>query len=97
LKPITIKIVNNEKLLVKWDDGLEQLSTLQKIRRLCPCATCMADKEKESPTYIPLFTFDQSQIKEINVVGSYAISISWKDGHNTGIYEFPFLRKICSE
>jgi DUF971 family protein len=37
-------------------------------------------------------------IKILNVeqVGHYAIKIDWSDGHNTGIYSFEHLRKICS-
>ena len=36
-------------------------------------------------------------LKMLNVepVGNYAIRIEWSDGHNTGIYSFDHLRKIC--
>ena len=36
-------------------------------------------------------------LKMLNVeaVGHYAIKIDWSDGHNTGIYSFDHLRKIC--
>ena len=32
---------------------------------------------------------------KIDLVGRYAISIQWSDGHNTGIYAFDRLRKLC--
>lgn len=96
MKPVQIKLVPNEKLFIKWDDGEEQIIALQMMRRMCPCATCMAEKDKESPTYIPLYSFDQLKVEKISVVGSYAISIAWKDGHNTGIYEFPYLKRLLS-
>ncbi|MDP2302058.1 MAG: DUF971 domain-containing protein [Ignavibacteria bacterium] len=96
MKPVQIKLVSTEKLFIKWDDGEEQIIALQMMRRMCPCATCMAEKDKESLTYIPLYTFDQLKIENISVVGSYAISIAWKDGHNTGIYEFPYLKSLSS-
>jgi len=32
---------------------------------------------------------------EAEAVGSYAIRISWSDGHNTGIYSFDHFRRIC--
>ena len=37
-------------------------------------------------------------LKMLNVeaVGHYAIRIEWSDGHNTGIYSFDHLRKICA-
>jgi DUF971 family protein len=28
-------------------------------------------------------------------VGNYAIRINWSDGHNTGIYSWEHLRRIC--
>ena len=31
----------------------------------------------------------------VEEVGHYAIRIAWSDGHNTGIYSFDHLRKIC--
>jgi DUF971 family protein len=31
----------------------------------------------------------------VEPVGQYAIRIDWSDGHNTGIYSFDHLRKIC--
>ena len=36
-------------------------------------------------------------LKMLNVepMGHYAIRIDWNDGHNTGIYSYDHLRKIC--
>jgi DUF971 family protein len=32
------------------------------------------------------------KIKSIDIVGDYAIQIGWKDGHNTGIYSWEYLK-----
>ena len=32
---------------------------------------------------------------QIGVVGRYAISIQWSDGHDTGIYSYETLRQLC--
>lgn len=37
---------------------------------------------------------DPNEIKEIHLVGRYALGVSWEDGHGS-IYPFPFLRKHC--
>jgi len=34
------------------------------------------------------------EIKNIETVGEYAIQITWKDGHNTGIYSWEYLKDI---
>jgi len=31
----------------------------------------------------------------VDGVGNYAVSLTWKDGHNTGIYPFRLLRRLC--
>lgn len=35
------------------------------------------------------------RMNSVEAVGSYAIRIYWNDGHNSGIYSFDHLRKIC--
>jgi len=30
------------------------------------------------------------------VVGNYALSIIWGDGHDTGIYSYRWLRQLCA-
>jgi len=35
------------------------------------------------------------EAKDLFKVGNYAIGFKWGDGHDTGIYTFEYLRKIC--
>ena len=37
----------------------------------------------------------KARAQAANVVGSYAIQISFTDGHSTGIYSYDHLRNIC--
>ncbi len=93
--PIQIKIIGNKDLYVKWDDNSESVINFMKLRKFCPCATCASEREEQSETFIPIFSGNQITVKSIQQVGSYAISIHWKDGHNTGIFEFPFLKSLA--
>ncbi|MGB8319561.1 MAG: DUF971 domain-containing protein, partial [Ignavibacteriaceae bacterium] len=36
------------------------------------------------------------KIKNIEIVGGYAIQILWKDGHDTGIYSWEYIIKLVS-
>ncbi|HVO75541.1 MAG TPA: DUF971 domain-containing protein [Ignavibacteriaceae bacterium] len=94
MEPVQIKILEKKKLCIKWDDDSESLIKLETLRKLCPCATCVTEREKQSKTYIPIFNNNEIEISGINPVGSYAVGITWKDGHNTGIYEFQYLMKL---
>lgn len=86
--------MNQTELLLKWDDNSESSIPLNKLRKLCPCAICMTERENQSKTYISIFHSGQTKIIKIIKVGNYAIGIHWEDGHNTGIYEFPFLKNL---
>jgi len=92
--PIKIKVLEKKKLSILWDDEKHDLLDLRMLRKLCPCATCLAERDKQDKMYIPIFNENQITIKSINQVGNYAIQITWNDGHNTGIYEYPFLRNL---
>src|SRR5574338_832672 len=90
--PVKIKLIDQKKLLIIWDDGKEDSIDLKELRKNCPCATCLSEREKQSKMYIPLFAENQITIKSIDQVGNYAIQINWNDGHNSGIYEYSFLK-----
>ncbi len=95
--PVEIKINKQKNLFIKWDDGYESEIELVRVRRACPCATCTSFLENQSTMFIPLFSSDQVAVSKIVEVGSYAIGIVWKDGHSTGIYEFPYLRSLMQK
>ncbi len=95
--PVQIKIIEKKKLNIKWDDGSESSIEIPKLRKFCPCATCAAEKDEQSKYYIPIVSVEQTKIKDIYPVGSYAIGITWKDGHNTGIYEYGFLKELSDK
>ena len=97
MKPVLIKVAKKENLLIKWDDGAESLINVQTLRRFCPCATCASIRDEQSKNFIPLYFRDQLAITKLTEVGNYAVAIFWKDGHNTGIYEFPYLRSLANK
>jgi len=94
MKPKQIKVQNSSILFIRWEDGNESNIPLAKLRDLCPCAICLTEKLKESESYIPFYSDTQTKIEDLTIVGNYALQIKWVDGHNTGIYEYAYLKKI---
>ena len=94
MKPSKIKVRDNQFLDVTWNNGESYSIKLSNLRNACPCAICHAEKDEWSKTYIPLFTMEQLKIKKINVIGTYAIGIEWQDGHNTGLYDYEYLKSL---
>jgi len=96
LLPKKINIEDGKYLMIVWKEGDRSKIKLSNLRRECPCAECLTEREKESKSYIPLYTVEQLKITDLKIIGKYALSVTWSDGHNLGIYEFSKL-KILSE
>ncbi len=94
MNPVRVKMSDKQNLLIKWDDKSETSISIPLLRKNCPCATCVAERDKQGKFYIPLLEPTQILISEIKIVGNYALSITWGDGHSTGIYEYTFLKSL---
>lgn len=87
------------ELAVKWDDGTETFVALEKMRRACPCAGCMGERDimgqlhkgPDKPLSPRSF-----QLARIELVGGYAVQPIWADGHSSGIFSFDYLRRLTS-
>jgi hypothetical protein len=43
----------------------------------------------------PTLTAEQTRLTDLHLVGNYAVSPHWGDGHGTGYYPFVLLRDRC--
>jgi DUF971 family protein len=97
MQPKQIKIKEKENLLIKWDDDSETMLSLKYMRDECPCAGCKGETillRTYRPPKPRILSPDMYKVKSINVVGGYAIQIAWKDGHETGIYSWEYIRQL---
>ena len=92
--PLAIEKVGEHDVRIRWKDGHESVYAARELRLSCPCASCVHEitgKRLLDPASLPKDVHPQG----IGLVGRYAISILWSDGHSTGIYAFAFLRERC--
>jgi DUF971 family protein len=97
MNPVQIKIVDKENLFIKWHDESESSISLKYLRDECPCAGCKGETvllKTFRPPSPPIALPGMYEIKNIETVGDYAIQITWKDGHNTGIYSWDYLMDL---
>jgi DUF971 family protein len=92
--PLEIKVKEKKYLYIKWNDGTETWIKLANLRINCPCAVCSAERQNQGNKYIPIYSDTQLNIRTIEIVGSYAVAISWSDDHNTGIFDFNYLKNL---
>ena len=81
---------------ITWLDGHHSSYGFELLRWSCPCAICrgeggtpgvLATTEKLTP--------EQTELVDLGPVGNYAMTVTWKDGHSTGIYTWEYLRRLC--
>ncbi len=98
LKPISIKQLSRDKLLLLWDDGHESPISVQALRDACPCAGCKGETVLFR-TYVPPepdgAAPGRNELKNASPVGYYALKLMWGDGHDMGIYPWELLRSLC--
>lgn len=97
MKPLQIKVEDKSNLLIKWDDNSQTRLSLKYMRDECPCASCKGETillRTYRPPKPQVLSPDMYKIKSIKVVGGYAIQILWKDGHDTGIYSWEYIRQL---
>lgn len=84
-------------LLIDWPDGHQTALSARELRLGCPCAMCREERESSGRTRVEdAGSPSRFQIRRLDPVGRYAVSIGWGDGHNTGIYSWTVLRDLCS-
>jgi DUF971 family protein len=100
--PEHIAISKSKGIKIDWKDGHRSEYSLPYLRDECPCASCtgahgtVPEKSNYSAPATPFPMFKPAlKMNSVEEVGHYAVRILWSDGHNTGIYSYDHLRKIC--
>ncbi len=110
--PVEIKRLESKGIAITWSDGSRAEIASDTLRRNCPCAGCRemrGDTSHAKPLTTPAQPLkprglaiidsslaEQTALKQIWVVGQYALGMTWGDGHNTGIYTFDLLRELAA-
>lgn len=81
-------------LRIEWADGRSCLYDAPALRRVCPCAQCVNEWTGERMLK-PETIADDLTIRDVELVGRYALNFKWSDSHETGIYSFRYLRELC--
>lgn len=93
--PLSLQKIGPE-LAVAWDNGTETYLPLEMLRRACPCASCGGEPDVLGRVIRPdvAYTADSFELTGWETVGGYGIQPRWGDGHRSGIYTFPYLKKL---
>lgn len=95
--PKTIRLKDKSSLEILWEDESLSRIILKYLRDECPCATCKGETvllKTYRPPVKKMITPEMYMVKNIETVGEYAIQVTWKDGHSTGIYTYEYLQNL---
>jgi DUF971 family protein len=96
IEPRQIRQADDFTVQIIWADDKECDYRASELRRACPCAQCVNEWTGER-ILKPEAVADEIQIRDLTLVGRYAINFRWSDGHETGIYSFRYLRELCDQ
>lgn len=98
-KPKEVEVRKSDRqLFIKWADDHKSVYPLFGLRKNCPCVECRGGHSEMGSFDKSLFRVKPTrhfEIEDIRQVGNHAIRIFWSDGHNTGMYQWETLRKLC--
>ncbi len=104
--PAKVKVQKSEGtgVTITWKDGHESHWSFAWLRHACPCATCNEER-KQSGRAVgvaaqkpggPLVLYEAPpRPVDVTPVGKYALRFKWNDGHESGIYSWEYMRRVC--
>lgn len=97
--PASLDLKRDRGLTIAWADGTSSYYSIAYLRKMSPSADMRHLREemaKNPLTVLPASAGRGGPIAAVNaeLVGNYAIKITFNDGHDTGIYSWAYLRKI---
>ncbi|QNN22407.1 DUF971 domain-containing protein [Planctomycetales bacterium ZRK34] len=99
-RPKHLDLDREKGLTVTWPDDTVSFYPIAHLRKFSPSAEMRVLREQIEQN--PLTVLPQSMADHegpvtalsAELVGNYAIRISFSDGHHTGIYSWSYLREI---
>jgi len=79
---------------ITWEDGARTSYTGEELRWACPCAECRGEAGLPGRlSRVKDLATEELRIKDVALVGQYALQIAFESGHATGLYTFHYLRR----
>jgi DUF971 family protein len=92
---IQVETISNQvrtgTLDISWSDGKRQQFTHAFLRSQCQCTECKSLRLRGKTIDVPL---PRLRIAEIHPVGAYGVQLVFNDGHDRGVYPWPYLREL---
>lgn len=88
------QIINDKAgslLTIVWEDGTQQQWRHVTLRAGCKCTLCQSQRLRAGQVD---GVADGVRVEELHPVGAYGLQLVFNDGHQKGIYPWPYLREL---
>jgi DUF971 family protein len=80
-------------LALTWADGRQARLSATSLRAACKCAACEKRRRDGHQADVPVDT----ALTAIHPVGDLGVQLVFSDGHDRGIYPWPYLHQLALE
>jgi DUF971 family protein len=93
--PEAIDLIGN-MVAIRWPDGREDYIPMDYLRAKSPSADTAGEPDLFGNIHgaDPRTEFPGVTVTGYQTVGRYAIRFIFSDGHQTGLYSFPYLKEL---
>lgn len=93
--PSTIKFHNKSQMLeLAWNEAASQQLSAELLRVLSPSAEVRGHGVGNE---VLQFGKRDVRILKLEPVGNYALKITFDDGHDSGLFNWPYLQELCEK
>jgi len=78
------------QLELQWDDGVHAWLGARELREACKCAAC----ENVRRAARPFVAVEATALTQLNPIGELGLQLIFNDGHDRGIYPWPYLHAL---
>lgn len=92
--PVEIIGLRRPTITFVWEDDHQSEYGARELRLRCRCALCVEEMTGR-PLLDPATVPNDVMATGFDLIGNYAVAITWSDRHSTGIYSWRNLRAWC--
>ncbi|SRR5258706_16435438 len=91
MTPLRIELrAATRSILIEWSDGVSTNLSHRMLRMQCRCADCLYIRRSGRS----IAAQDDIELLAIVPYGPNAVQLRFSDGHERGIFPFPYLREL---
>lgn len=96
--PLRLDLQRTVGLTIEWSDGPTSFFPIALLRRLSPSADAKALRQEIAANPLTVLPASKTSAPlsalSAELVGNYALRIRFSDGHDTGLFSWPYLRSL---